>query len=65
MLETHKGQEFAAYSLDVEGTAGWVMRNQLSDVLYTGGLGAETRTVHEGMYYENVLGGQSVSYIIS
>ena len=46
MFDTHEGQEFAAYSLDVEGTAGWVLRNQFSDVLYTG-------TVHKIKNYEN------------
>ena len=53
MFDTHEGQEFAAYSLDAEGTTGWVLCNQLSDVLYTGGLCAETGTVHEIKNYEN------------
>ena len=44
---TYEGQQFVTYNLKVEITPGWVLRNQLSDVMYSGGLWAETRTVHE------------------
>ena len=60
MFQTYEGQKFVTYSLKVENTAGWVLRNQLSDVMYTGGLWADTRTVHEVKNYENQLGGESV-----
>ena len=63
MFKTHEGQELAAYSLDVEGIPGWVLQNQLFHVLYQGGLGAQTRTMHEIKNYENALGGQLVSFI--
>ena len=57
MFQTYEGQKFITYSLEVENMAGWVLRNQLSDVMYTGGLWADTRTVHEVKNYENQLGG--------
>ena len=44
---TYEGQQFVTYNLEVESTPGWVLRNQLSDVMYSGGLWAETRIVHE------------------
>ena len=63
LFKTFEGQEFVTYNLEVENAAGWVMRNQLSDVMYYGGLGADTRTVHEIKNYENQLGGESVRYM--
>ena len=39
------------------------MRNQLSDVMYSGGLGADTRTVQEIKNYDNQLGVESVRYM--
>jgi hypothetical protein len=39
------------------------MRIQLSDVMYSGGLRADTRTVHEIKNYKNQLGGESVRYM--
>ena len=63
LFKTFEGQQFVTYNLEVENAAGWVMRNQLSDVMYSGGLGADTRTVHEIKNYKNQLGGESVRYI--
>ena len=57
VFKTYEGQQFNTYNLEVESTPGWVLRNQLSDVMYTGGLWADTRTVHEIKNYENQLGG--------
>jgi hypothetical protein len=51
------------YNLEVENAAGWVMRKQLSDVMYSGGLRADTRTVHEIKNYENQLGSESDYFI--
>ena len=63
LYKTFEGQQFVTYNLEVENAAGWVMRNQLSDVMYSGGLGADTRTVHEIKNYENQLGGELVLYM--
>ena len=38
LFKTFEGQQFVTYNLEVENAAGWVMRNQLSDVMYSGGL---------------------------
>ena len=58
LYKTFGGQKFV-----VKSAAGWIMRNQLSDVMYSGGLGADTRTVHEIKNYENQLGGELVLYM--
>ena len=63
LFKTFEGQQFVTYNLEVENAAGWVMRNQLSDVMYSGGLGADTRTVHEIKNYKNQLGGELVRYM--
>ena len=34
MFKTYKGQQFITYNLEVENTPGWVLRNQLSDMMY-------------------------------
>ena len=57
VFKTSEGRQFITYNLEVESTPGWVLRNQLSDVMYTGGLWANTRTVHEIKNYENQVGG--------
>ena len=56
MFMASEGQQFITYNLEVESTPGWVLRNQLSDVMYTGGLWADTRIVHEIKNYKNQLG---------
>ena len=63
MFELPECHEFEAYFLDLEWTRGWVLCNKLSDVLYLGGIGAQTRTIHEIKNYMNTLGRPLVSFI--
>ena len=63
LYKTFEEQQFLTYNLKVENAACWVMRNQLSEVMYSGGLGADTRTVHEIKNYENQLGDELVLYM--
>ena len=45
VFKTYEGQQFITYNLKVENTQGWVLRNKLSDMMCTGGIWADTRTV--------------------
>ena len=57
LFKTFEGQEFVTYNLEVENAAGWVMRNQLSDVMYSGGL----RRKGGNMYAKRPFSGSTLS----